>query len=324
MRVVTDRSAGGRLSLVRWLLAVTGGMAIAVVGLLVTAPKPAERRAAAAKRRAEALRDERLPAPFSALVGAARPKTPPQPGDWLDEHQETGQSLAEFQRDAVSAKGRVVYLVTIGPVDEAHAAMVDRLEPLLAAWFQLEVRRLPPIDEADAREGEREGQIGRQWYTRTLLDLLRQRRPEDAAAVMALTQVDLYPDPAWNFVFGEASYDERVGVSSFARGGDPRTEPALALRRALGTAVHEVGHMLRLEHCIAWECVMNGSNHREEADRRPLEPCPACQAKLQHAIRFDARGRWEVLVPAYADAGLEDAAAQAREALARTTPDARP
>jgi archaemetzincin len=28
---------------------------------------------------------------------------------------------------------------------------------------------------------------------------------------------DLYPDPAWNFVFGQASLRERVEVFSFAR-----------------------------------------------------------------------------------------------------------
>jgi archaemetzincin len=30
---------------------------------------------------------------------------------------------------------------------------------------------------------------------------------------------DLYPEPSWNFVFGQASLNERVGVYSFARYG---------------------------------------------------------------------------------------------------------
>ena len=327
MRVGTDLSSAVGWRAMKWLvpvLAVVAGVVIAVVGLLVTAPKPNPRKPVAVADRAAELRAEVLPAPFAALVPHATPKTPPQEGDWLDAHPEDGQSLAELSKSSVSAKGRVIYLVPVGTLDAPHAAVLDALEPLVAAWFQLEVKRLPAIDEALAKKGEREGQLGRQWYTGTILELLRERRPDDAAAVMAITQVDLYPDPSWNFVYGEASYEERIGVSSLARDGDPSSEKTLVLRRSLGTSVHEVGHMLGLAHCIAWECVMNGSNHRAEADSRPLEPCPVCQAKLRHVIGFDARARWEALARAYADAGLEDGARAAEDALRWTAPDAGP
>ena len=53
--------------------------------------------------------------------------------------------------------------------------------------------------------------------------------------------------------------------------------------------------MLWIVHCVAWECVMNGSNHDLEADARPLEPCPSCLAKLCHAVRCDLLKRFQAL-----------------------------
>ncbi len=33
-------------------------------------------------------------------------------------------------------------------------------------------------------------------------------------------------------------------------------------------------------HCTASSCLMNGSNHQEERDHRPLHLCPVCLRKL--------------------------------------------
>jgi archaemetzincin len=61
-----------------------------------------------------------------------------------------------------------------------------------------------------------------------VLDLLKLRLPSDAFCILAITMEDLYPDASWNFVFGQASPRERVGVYSFARYdpafyGEPKT-----------------------------------------------------------------------------------------------------
>jgi archaemetzincin len=52
------------------------------------------------------------------------------------------------------------------------------------------------------------------------------------------------------------------------------------LKRTLGTASHETGHILSLPHCIDFECSMNGSNGLAEGDRKPLHVCPPCLRKL--------------------------------------------
>jgi archaemetzincin len=73
---------------------------------------------------------------------------------------------------------------------------------------------------------------------------------------------------------------QRIGIWSIYRNGDPDTNFRLCLRRTLSTASHETGHVLVMAHCTAFLCLMNGSNHQEEKDRRPMHLCPVCLRKL--------------------------------------------
>jgi archaemetzincin len=138
--------------------------------------------------------------------------------------------------------------------------------------------------------------------------VLRPRLPADACVYIALTTSDLWPGEGWNFVFGQASLSERVGVWSIARNGDPHgndPEFRLCLLRTLKTASHETGHMFSMQHCTLYECNMCGSNHREEADRRPLWLCPHCLAKLCHATGADPIRRFKDLAAFSKRAGLK-------------------
>ncbi|MCK4357344.1 MAG: hypothetical protein KAW92_01120 [Candidatus Cloacimonetes bacterium] len=131
-----------------------------------------------------------------------------------------------------------------------------------------------------------------------LNDILKPKLPADAAAYIALTISDLWPGRGWNFVFGQASLRERVGVWSIYRNGNPAESEnsfRLCLLRTIKTAVHEIGHMFSMSHCVKYECCMCGSNHREEADRRPLWFCPECMAKVCWATCSDPVDRYQIL-----------------------------
>jgi archaemetzincin len=54
---------------------------------------------------------------------------------------------------------------------------------------------------------------------------------------------------------------------------------------------------------------MNGSNHLQESDRRPLHLCPVCLRKLQFSVGFDVVKRYEALARFERAKGLEDEAA---------------
>lgn len=60
------------------------------------------------------------------------------------------------------------------------------------------------------------------------------------------------------------------------------------------TLTHEIGHIFGLKHCQWLNCVMQGSNHLEESDRRPLDFCPICLRKLQTVVGFDIGKRYKV------------------------------
>ncbi|XP_075850811.1 archaemetzincin-2 isoform X2 [Microcebus murinus] len=158
-----------------------------------------------------------------------------------------------------------------------------------------------------------------------ILKYLKKKKPEDAFCVVGITMIDLYPRDSWNFVFGQASLTDGVGIFSFARYGSDfyslhyegklkklqKTSPidysifdnyyipeitSVLLLRSCKTLTHEIGHIFGLRHCQWLTCLMQGSNHLEEADRRPLNLCPICLRKLQCAIGFSIVERYKALV----------------------------
>ena len=50
--------------------------------------------------------------------------------------------------------------------------------------------------------------------------------------------------------------------------------------------LHETGHMFGIKHCIHFSCLMNGSNHMEETDRRYPFLCPVCLRKIQFRLNL--------------------------------------
>ena len=139
-----------------------------------------------------------------------------------------------------------------------------------------------------------------------LHEVLEPERPADALAYLALTASDLWPGKGWNFVFGQANLRQRTGVWSIYRNGDPDQDFPLSLRRTLGTSSHEFCHVLTMRHCTAFRCLMNGSNHQEERDARPLHLCPVCLCKLCWNLQVDPAEQCRKLKEFYVESGLAD------------------
>jgi archaemetzincin len=248
------------------------------------------------------------------------PMPEPGPDDWLAQHPEKPQSFQDYlfaPRNVPSPQRNVIYLLPVGTFP-ATAPPLAHLATIVHAFFMLEVKTLPAVNMRDVTANTRINDYTnkRQLLAPQVLEWLRQRLPDDAFGLVAVTMEDLYPEPSWNFVFGMASLKERVGVQSFAR-QDPAffgaPHPAgwqrLALRRATWTLVHEISHMFGLTHCTYWRCVVAGSNHQDEADHSPLHVCPVCLRKLHSAIKFDPAAREDALATVFARLGIDDEAA---------------
>lgn len=114
-----------------------------------------------------------------------------------------------------------------------------------------------------------------------------------------------------NFVFGEATLRERVGVWSPHRFGRPdasKAEFRLTLLRTLKLATHETGHIFGMLHCTKYECNMSGTNSLEETDRRRADVFPECMAKIAWANGYAPRLRYQRLKEFCRENGLSDEA----------------
>lgn len=257
----------------------------------------------AARRAALGSLDALSPALRAAFEPTADDTPIPSPGphDWLAQHRERGQSFATYVAERpnrpTAARGKI-YLLPLDFDADADTPDFAVLTEFTARYFQLDAVRRDPATMRAFKVRSRARVGFRQYYTRDILGALVSRVPADAYCLIAVTTRDLYPDPDWNFVFGEATLSERVGVYGFARYdpafyGDPRGPDVrpLILRRGLKVLAHEVGHMFGIRHCTHFHCVMNGSNHLDESDASPLHPCPICLRKLHHAVGFDPAER---------------------------------
>jgi archaemetzincin len=259
--------------------------------------------------------DDALPPQFAKLLPLHTKLGKPESGDWLDRHPELGQTYSQYlgsQPVRADRLRRVIYVQPLGSFSPAEQKVVDRSADFLGVYFQLPVKMAKPlsldlIPRSAKRDpgGRRAGQI---LSTYVLDKVLKPRLPKGAVALIAFTTADLWPGEGWNYVFGQASLADRVGVWSIHRYGDPAGgDDAFrqCLLRTLKTASHETGHMFSLPHCIFYECNLCGSNHLAESDRRPLELCPVCLAKLCHATGAEPATRFHDLIAFYKKHGLK-------------------
>ena len=224
----------------------------------------------------------------------------PVAGDWLYAHKEKGQTFEQFQSSrhiVPSPEANIVYIRPIGTFDSLQKKQVELVREYLQIFFQLETISLETISNDVVPENKRRiGADGNeQLLAGYILDsILKKDKPNKQIALMGLTEKDLYPQPSWNFVFGLASYRDKVGVTSMYRFQEEEQTQEnfnLCLTRLLKTSSHEIGHMFGMHHCIVANCVMNGTNSVPETDEHTIRLCSTCQRKLQSGIQYNNKKR---------------------------------
>lgn len=284
-----------KTAFVRVFCAAMAGLMV-MVALIAKQPTSApadDKRVAELKAIAEKL------LPLATTMGK------PQEGDWLLSHKEAGQTFDQWLKsDPTLAKGRrrVIYIQPIGEFTAGQRRVVNSAADFLGKFYQLPIKVRDDMEDAiipDKARRTHPDSGEKQILTSFVLEkILKPLLPDDAACCIAFTATDLWPGEGWNFVFGEASLEDRVSIWSVFRNGDPDKsddERAICLLRTIKTAGHETGHMFGMHHCTAYDCGMCGCNNRDEADRRPLEFCPECTAKLLAATGADPLKRYQEL-----------------------------
>jgi len=247
-----------------------------------------------------------LPDKYEKLLPLHQKLGEPRPGEWLAMHDEPGQTYRAYVRGRPvrpTRLRRTIYVQPLGEFSRTQRRIIELTARYMELYFGLPVKVAEDLPLSIIPDEAR--RVHPNWGDKQILStyvldrVLKPRLPEDAVASIAFTTSDLWPGRGWNFVFGQASLRDRVGVWSIYRNGDPDESDesfCLCLRRTIKTAAHETGHMFSMFHCIYFECAMCGSNHRAESDRRPLWLCPVCLAKLCWCIGTDPAERYEKLI----------------------------
>jgi archaemetzincin len=240
------------------------------------------------------------------------PLPKPGPADWLASFNEPGQTFAEYLSSNPTVPTevrRTIYVLPLGKFTSRQNDVIRITSQYLEAFYGLPVRLLAqqsisrPLRIKDGRINA----ISKKEQVRTghiLDDVLRPMLPDDAAALIAFTNEDLFPDNSMNYVFGQASLENRVGVWSLYR-LDDNDDVRTFLLRTIKIATHETGHMFSMHHCIAYNCVMSGSNHLDETDSHPIDACPECMAKVSWFSHVSPAVRYQRLAEVCRRNGLE-------------------
>jgi archaemetzincin len=229
----------------------------------------------------------------------------PLPGEWRYYHEEAHQSFDDYKK--LNPKKAIfgttkLYLLPLGSFSDLQLKAIESTRAYLEIFFQLKTELLESVSDKmipdSAKRLRSDSSI--QLHTAYIFKhFLKGKIPVNGCALMAISEKDIYPGPRWNFVFGIASYKDRIGVSSMYRyqdGGLNNNNFLLCLRRLITTASHEIGHMFSIHHCVTAKCAMNGSNSLPESDLQPLRLCTECQQKLQWNIGYDNKKRVSDLI----------------------------
>ena len=252
---------------------------------------------------------------FSKLQRNDKDLGEPQKGDWLYSHKEKEQYLSDYK--ALNPKSKfvgkdLIYIVPIGAFDSVQKEVVAITGKYLSIFFQRGVKVLDNLSDSLVPVSairKTQNDISQIYAPYILHNILKVRITNDAIAFAAVASKDLYPDKRWNYVFGLASYQDKVSVTSMYRfhnrHGDS-SELRKFISRMIRVTSHEIGHILNLRHCILAKCLMNGSNTLQEIDSSPSRLCSECQKKLNWLLKYDNKRRLDDLIDFFKEYGLHD------------------
>ncbi|MDW7695832.1 hypothetical protein R9C00_25170 [Flammeovirgaceae bacterium SG7u.111] len=157
-------------------------------------------------------------ADFKSLNPINKRLSEANPGEWLYTQKENGQSFKEYinsQPVRPNSRQNKIYLKMLGEFDTVDFYVIEMLSEYLDIFLGLETIIMEPVSDSIIPAYSRRIHMDiEQLHTKYILDsILVPSIPADAITYMALTSKDLYPKKSWNFVFGQASLKNRIGVS---------------------------------------------------------------------------------------------------------------
>ena len=126
-----------------------------------------------------------------------------------------------------------------------------------------------------------------QYNAGTILKVFESMPFHDYEKVVGVIDVDLFV-PILTHVFGEARQGGRHALVSLFRlkrnaDGSTPSKPVF-LERTAKVALHELGHLFNLTHCMDQRCLMHFSGGLQDLDKAPLYFCRYCSIYLRDVL----------------------------------------
>ncbi|MEO0122890.1 MAG: archaemetzincin family Zn-dependent metalloprotease [candidate division WOR-3 bacterium] len=115
-----------------------------------------------------------------------------------------------------------------------------------------------------------------QYEASRIIDSLMDCYDKSCDKHLVIVDVDIYT-PRFNFIFGLADVQRKVAIVSIHR----LSINGLLKERLAKEVVHEIGHILGLNHCSIPTCVMYFSNTIADTDRKGIDLCEECRRKIE-------------------------------------------
>ena len=119
----------------------------------------------------------------------------------------------------------------------------------------------------------------KQYNAELILENLHFLR-ENSNMILGVLDVDIFADPHV-FLYGKADVQKKVAIISLFRLVNQfDNDQYKIMQRAVKEAVHEIGHLLDLDHCMNRQCVMVSSEKLSDIDRKSTLFCQNCVQRL--------------------------------------------
>eukprot|EP00826_Nyctotherus_ovalis_P029995 TRINITY_DN2379_c0_g6_i1.p1 TRINITY_DN2379_c0_g6~~TRINITY_DN2379_c0_g6_i1.p1 ORF type:complete len:332 (-),score=81.15 TRINITY_DN2379_c0_g6_i1:118-1113(-) len=269
---------------------------------------------------------------------------PIKEGATLDEDFEDVQTVDDFlcslDRDKVTSARHTFHVYFIGEIPAKLKKLAERLFKFLAAFFSMSVvvkgslsvdfekgkfARISSSKKENCAKVQRRKRGAERMAlypekvkgvaeinSDDLLMILRQYVEKDTFTVLGITACNIYNPYQPDDVIMGFSCRSRSSVVSIVECFNTRIKSQaqkdkIAFFELVKTTAHELSHTMGIDHCVEFHCMMN-SLYVKEAETSPIYFCPTCLCKLQAAVNFDCKKRWEALRSFYTNNGMKEAA----------------
>lgn len=164
-------------------------------------------------------------------------------------------------------------IIPLGQVNERTISIVAAN---LQVIIGLNVNILPPFPEPEDAYLTLRSQYSAGKILRIVESI------EGARFKLGIVQCDICT-PILKFVYGESQLGGVAAVISLCR--LEHEEPDRMYMRAAKISLHEMAHLLGLEHCRTLGCLMDPSINLEKLDALPLRFCSSCEYEIGRALK---------------------------------------